>query len=92
MLNQMQVADVRIPGHRKSRTNARGIADPAFECRLLRIEVCDLQEGTFFARLVLERDWERMRMDCRPSDAIALSVRLDAPIFVADEVLDEVCP
>lgn len=59
------------------------------ECRLQRIEVCDLREGTFYARLVLDRDGEEMTLDSRPSDAIALALRCSAPIFVAETVMDE---
>jgi len=59
------------------------------ECRLLRIEVCDLKEGTFFALLVLERDGERMKMDCRPSDAIALALRFGSSIYVSERVMQE---
>jgi bifunctional DNase/RNase len=59
------------------------------ECRLKRVEVCDLKEGTFYARLVLEKDEQEMTIDCRPSDAIALALRADAPIFVDEDVMDE---
>ena len=59
---------------------------------LARVEVCALQDNTFYAKLIVERDGETIEIDSRPSDAIALSVRLDAPIFVAEEVLNEVCP
>ncbi len=59
------------------------------ECRLMRIEICDLKEGTFFARLILDRDGVLMTMDCRPSDAIALALRCTAPIFAARHVVEE---
>ena len=59
------------------------------ECRLMRIEVCDLKDGTFYARLVLERGGMEMQIDCRPSDAIALALRADAPIYVDEKVMDE---
>lgn len=59
------------------------------ECRLKRVEICDLREGTFFARLILERDGIEMQMDSRPSDAIALALRFTAPIYVAEKVMDE---
>lgn len=59
------------------------------ECRVMRIEVCELREGTFFARLVIEKDSRTWHMDSRPSDAIALALRCQAPIFVADAVMDE---
>jgi len=57
------------------------------ECRLMRIEVCDIRDDTFFARLVLERDGQETVIDSRPSDAIALGLRFDAPILVAEEVM-----
>jgi uncharacterized protein len=59
------------------------------ECRLMRIEVSDLKDGTFYARLVLERDGSAMELDCRPSDAIALALRCGAPIYVARAVMEE---
>jgi bifunctional DNase/RNase len=59
------------------------------ECRLMRIEICDLKEGTFFARLILDRDGVLMTMDCRPSDAIALALRCKSPIFAARHVVEE---
>jgi uncharacterized protein len=59
------------------------------ECRLIRIEVWNLEDGTFFARLVLSRDGTEMMIDARPSDAIALALRCEAPIYVATKVMDE---
>jgi hypothetical protein len=59
------------------------------ECRLRRIEICDLKEGTFFARLVLDKDGTETSIDSRPSDAIALALRCDAPIYVDPKVMDE---
>ncbi len=56
-----------------------------------RIEVCGLRENTFFARLLIRRDGGTVEVDSRPSDAVALAVRLDSPIYVAEQVLDEVC-
>ena len=57
------------------------------ECRLMKIEVCDLKNDTFYARLILEKDGQEMRVDSRPSDAIALALRFQAPIFVEDGVM-----
>lgn len=59
------------------------------ECPLKRVEVYDLRDGTFFANLVIERGGKEMELDSRPSDAIALSLRCAAPIFVAERVMDE---
>jgi len=60
-----------------------------FQSPLKRVEVCDLREGTFYARLILERNGTEAEVDARPSDAIALALRCNAPIFVADRVMDE---
>jgi len=56
---------------------------------LVRIEINDLREGTFFARLIVERDGETVSIDSRPSDAIALGVSQDVPILVDERVLAE---
>ena len=56
---------------------------------LLRIEINNLIEGTFFAVLVIEQGGSELHVDSRPSDAIALGVAHDVPILVAEEVLEE---
>jgi len=56
---------------------------------LLYIHINALADNTFFARLVLDVNAQSVEIDCRPSDAIAVAVRLAAPIYVAEEVLDE---
>lgn len=55
-----------------------------------RTEVTKLEESTFYANLVLKRGEEKIDVDARPSDAIALAVRSGAPIFVHEDVIDEV--
>ena len=52
-----------------------------------RVVVSDLKEDTFYALIWMERDGQTMSMDSRPSDALALALRLDCPIFVEDQVL-----
>ena len=52
-----------------------------------RVEVTHVVDGTFFARLMLDRGGELSVVDARPSDSIAIAIRLNAPIFVADELL-----
>lgn len=54
---------------------------------LRRVVITSLAEETFHARLTLERDGALVEMDARPSDSLALAVRLDAPIFAAEDVL-----
>lgn len=60
------------------------------ECRLMRIEVASLDAGTFYARLVVDRDGDEVDIDARPSDAIAIALRTGAPLFVATTVMEEV--
>ncbi len=54
-----------------------------------RIEITRLENGTFYAALVLRGEERRIAIDARPSDCIALAIRARAPIFVAAAVLDE---
>jgi bifunctional DNase/RNase len=56
--------------------------------RVSHIVVNDLANDTFFARIVLEVNGQNVEIDSRPSDAIALAVRVEAPIFADDAVLD----
>jgi len=53
-----------------------------------RVVITNLKDNTFFASLELDRDGESISIDARPSDAMALALRSDAPIFVEQEVLD----
>ena len=57
--------------------------------RVERIVVTDIADGTFYARVLLIADGKSLEVDSRPSDAIALALRVDAPIYVEDSVLDE---
>ena len=56
---------------------------------LARIVVTSLDNEVFFARLFLRQAGREVDIDARPSDAIALAVRLECPIFVSQEVLDK---
>jgi bifunctional DNase/RNase len=51
--------------------------------------VCDLKNDTFYAKLILNVDGKQLEVDSRPSDALALAVRVEVPIFVDDSVLDK---
>lgn len=59
------------------------------DCTLIRVEVCDLRDETFYARLILRRSGEEFEMDSRPSDAIALALRFSVPVLVADQVMEQ---
>ena len=54
-----------------------------------RIVINDKEDNTFFAVILLSIDGNEVSIDSRPSDAIALALRVDAPIYVAKKVLDE---
>ena len=56
-----------------------------------QIEINDLENHTFFARIHIRQDGRTLEIDSRPSDAIALGIATSVPIFVAEHVLDEVC-
>ena len=55
-----------------------------------QIEINDLENHTFFARIHIRRDGQVVEVDSRPSDAIALGIATSVPIYVAEHVLDEV--
>jgi bifunctional DNase/RNase len=57
------------------------------DCKVLRIEICDLIDDTFYARLVLENNGKKIEIDSRPSDAIALALRFAVPIYVEDKIM-----
>ncbi len=57
------------------------------DARVHKVVVNELREDTFFAIIWLERDGQTISIDSRPSDALALALRVDCPIFVDDEVL-----
>ncbi len=55
--------------------------------KVKKVEVCDLRDNTYYALIHYEFNGQVFTMDARPSDALALSLRVKAPIFVSDEVL-----
>lgn len=57
------------------------------ETRLSKVVVSDLREDTFFAVIWLEKGGEVISIDSRPSDALALALRMDCPIYVEEQVL-----
>jgi bifunctional DNase/RNase len=59
------------------------------EAKVVRIAVTELRENTFYALITVVVDGSELEIDSRPSDAIALAVRADAPIFAADSVIEE---
>src|SRR3954452_16947114 len=59
------------------------------DAKVVRIAVTELRDNTFYAMITIAVDGTEIEVDSRPSDAIALAVRADAPIFAAPEVIEE---
>jgi bifunctional DNase/RNase len=57
------------------------------DAKVGRIEICDLKDNTYYALIHFEHNGKEMSIDARPSDAIALSLRLQIPILVSREVI-----
>lgn len=57
--------------------------------KVSHILVNDLRNDTFYAQIIMDSNGQRIEIDSRPSDAIALAVRVNAPIFVAEEVMEK---
>jgi len=55
--------------------------------RLEAVEIVSIHEGTYYAELVVHAEAGERRVDCRPSDAIALALRAEVPIRVSEEVI-----
>lgn len=59
------------------------------EVTMSRIEVCDLKDNTFYAVIYFQGDDKEFVIDARPSDAIALALRMGSPIYVNDHVIQK---
>ena len=61
----------------------------AMGAAIVRVTVTELRDNTYYAVITLRVNGEEIEIDSRPSDAIALAVRVEAPIFAADDVVEE---
>ncbi len=61
----------------------------SLEASVNRVEIISLKEGTFFAKLVLDASGSEIAIDARPSDCLALAVRVKCPIYIDESVVDE---
>ena len=59
------------------------------DAQVVRITVTELRDSTFYAQITVQQDGSEIEIDSRPSDAIALAIRAEAPIYVADRVIEE---
>jgi bifunctional DNase/RNase len=61
----------------------------SFNYSVKEIVISDLKEGVFFAKIVCDNGMERIEIDSRPSDAIAIGIRFDAPIYTYEKIMSE---
>ena len=59
------------------------------DVKVVRIEVSDLKDNTYYAVIHFKQGEKEMTLDARPSDALAISLRVKAPIFVAEKVIKQ---
>ena len=85
--------DRRVKGQSTPRPLTHDLLASAIELlggELQDIYISELREHTYFAKLRIKHEGEIVEVDSRPSDAIAIAVTVDVPIFVSEDVLDEV--
>lgn len=83
---------LRLDGQQPTRPMTHDLLAHVFaqlEIRVDKIVISDLRDTTFYALLYLDTDGKTTQVDSRPSDAIALAVRVEAPIFVLRSVLEK---
>ncbi len=59
------------------------------DAEVVSIAVTEMRENTYYARITLKQNGSEIEVDSRPSDAIALAIRAEAPIYAADQVIEE---
>ena len=94
-INEALAIDRGVKGLQTSRPMTHDLMSTIIrqlDAELERIVIHELRDHTFFAKLVLRRNGSVVEVDSRPSDAIALGVVGETPIYVDDQVLQEVCP
>jgi len=58
---------------------------------LERVLITDFKDGIFYANLVINKDGEMVNVDARPSDSIALAIRLKIPVLISEKLLHDIC-
>ena len=64
----------------------------ALDAKMVRAVIDDLKDDTYFAKVVLRRGKDEIAVDARPSDAITLALKTNAPLYVAEKVMNAVAP
>lgn len=89
--NEALAIDRRLKGFATPRPMTHDLLASVIEQmggQIEKIEINDLADRTFFAKIHIRRDGQVLQIDSRPSDAIALGIATTVPIFVADHVLN----
>ena len=84
---------LKLQGHEVPRPMTHDLLNNVIHdlgAKLEYIHIHDLRDDTYFALLVLDQNGQRVEIDARPSDSIALAIRAQAPIFVAESIMDKV--
>ena len=81
----------RLPSPRPLTHDLVAGAIDALGGELRDIYISELKDHTYYAKLRIRQNGEMVEVDCRPSDAIALAVTASVPIYVSEDVLEEVC-
>jgi bifunctional DNase/RNase len=90
--NEAYAIDRRLKGRVSPRPLTHDLLASVIEQmggKIEQIEINDLQNGTYYARIHVRQNGNVLKVDSRPSDAIALGVATTVPIFVAEHVLTE---
>jgi len=93
-LNEAWAIDRAVKGINTPRPLTHDLINNVIEslnAGIVKIIINDLRNNTFYATIVLQQDGTTVEIDSRPSDAVALAMQKNIPIFVANKVLDEVC-
>ena len=61
----------------------------SIDVKVNKVEICDLKDNTYFALIYITHTGKQFTIDARPSDALAISLRMNAPIFASDKILNE---
>ncbi len=83
---------IKLQGISVPRPLTHDLLQSTIDCLGARVDsviVCDLKNDTFYAKIILNVDGGRVEIDSRPSDALALAVRVKVPIYVDESVLDK---
>lgn len=89
---QVESISAAIDGRESLRPNAHDLSKSILEeydISVIAVKIEDLRDGIFYSKLVLQKGNKVLNLDSKPSDAIAIALRFDKPIFITKELLDK---